>query len=104
MQPTALLSTLLLATVTSAWKLDLYASDGRKVATHGTVDSGCKNIEFTPVLNLNRANFNPDTALYPDPGTFELYVNRGCSGLSYRNGRGDHRLTPARNIRSYKVY
>ncbi|KAK3995545.1 hypothetical protein QBC44DRAFT_378361 [Cladorrhinum sp. PSN332] len=103
MKPSTLLS-LLVAGTTTAWKLDIHASDGRKVSTHGTRDSGCKNIEFTPVLNVNRANFKPATDLYPDPKTFELYVNKGCSGLSYRNGKGDWRLTPARKIRSYKVY
>lgn len=71
---------------------------------HGHADSGCKDISFTPALNVNRAKFDPKTSLHSDPGTFELYVNKGCEGLSYRNGKGDFTLTPARKIRSYKVY
>ncbi|WEW55627.1 hypothetical protein PRK78_001058 [Emydomyces testavorans] len=96
----ALLSSLAL---TSAWNLDLYATDNRHVNFHGTRDSGCVNIEFSPALNVNRANFRPKTDWYPDPKTFELYVNKNCDRLSYRNGKGDHKLTP-RTVRSYKVY
>ncbi|KAK4183688.1 hypothetical protein QBC35DRAFT_535557 [Podospora australis] len=101
MKPTTLLLSFL--TTASAWKLELFASDGRKVTTHGTQDSGCKNIAFTPALKVKQAKFSPKTDWYPDPSTFELYVNKGCQGLSYRNGGGDHKLTPPRVIRSYKV-
>ncbi|EEP80853.1 predicted protein [Uncinocarpus reesii 1704] len=89
--------------LSSAWKLDLYASDKRHVSTHGTRDSGCKNIDFSPALKVNRANFRPATNNWPDPGTFELYVNKNCKKLSYRNDKGNHKMT-ARTIRSYKVY
>ena len=88
----------------SAWTLDFYATDGRQARSSGTRDSGCINLSWTPALNVQRINFNPATPLYPDPGTVELYVNRGCGGLSYRNGGGNHVLTPPRVIRSYKVY
>ncbi|KAH6641159.1 hypothetical protein F5144DRAFT_562729 [Chaetomium tenue] len=87
----------------SAWKLELWATGGRHVTMSGTKDSGCKDISFTPVLNVNKAKLNPATSLYPDPKTFELYVNKGCRGLSYRNGKGTHKMS-ARKIRSYKVY
>ncbi len=89
--------------IVSAWNLQLWTSDGRKATMHGTADSGCKNIAFTPVLNVNRAKFDPKTDWHTDPKTFELYVNKNCDGLSYREGSGDHKLT-ARKIRSYKVY
>ncbi|KAJ4301967.1 hypothetical protein N0V88_002097 [Collariella sp. IMI 366227] len=92
-----------LTPIVSAWKLELWASDGRKANMHGTRDSGCNNIAFTPVLNVNRAKFSPATDNWPDPGTFELYVNKNCDGLSYRNDGGDYKIT-ARKIRSYKVY
>lgn len=87
----------------SAWKLDLWATGGRKVSMHGTLDSGCKDISFTPVLNVNKAKLDPSTPIIADPKTFELYVNKGCRGLSYRNGKGTHKMS-ARKIRSYKVY
>lgn len=96
----ALISSLAFA---SAWKLDFYATDGRSVKTHGTRDSGCKNIDFHPALKVNRANFNPSTNNWPDPKTFELYASKNCKKLSYRNGKGNHKMTP-RTIRSYKVY
>ena len=106
MKPVALVAGALAAFVpaASAWSLELWATDGRKATMHGTLDSGCKNIEFTPALDVKRAKFNPKTDHFPDPGTFELYVNNNCHGLSYRNGGGDYRLTPPRKIRSYKVY
>ncbi|KAK3297253.1 uncharacterized protein B0H64DRAFT_391701 [Chaetomium fimeti] len=87
----------------SAWKLELWAKGGRKTTMSGRLDSGCNDISFTPVLNVNKARFSPKTDLLPDPKTFDLYVNKGCKGLSYRNGKGTHKL-PARKIRSYKVY
>ncbi|KAK7414339.1 hypothetical protein QQX98_006781 [Neonectria punicea] len=87
----------------SAWTLDMWTSDGRSSAMHGTADVDCNDIAFTPALNVNRVKFNPDTAWHFDPATFELYVNAGCQGLSYRNGEGDYAITP-RVIRSYKVY
>ncbi|KAH6850530.1 hypothetical protein B0I37DRAFT_116229 [Chaetomium sp. MPI-CAGE-AT-0009] len=87
----------------SAWKLELWAKDGRKVSMNGHLDSGCKDISFTPVLNVNKAKFSPKTDIIADPKTFELYVNKDCKGLSYRNGKGTHKMT-ARKIRSYKVY
>jgi len=99
-----IVSTLALLSVTavaSAWKLDLYAGN-RHVNFHGTRDSGCKNIAFTPPLNVNRAKFDPKTDWFPDPDTFALYVNTDCRGLSYRNSGGDYELAP-RVIRSYKV-
>ncbi|KAK4234110.1 hypothetical protein C8A03DRAFT_47479 [Achaetomium macrosporum] len=92
-----------LTPLVSAWKLELWSKDGRKATMHGTNDSGCKNIDFTPVLNVNRAKFSPKTDWHTDPSTFELYVNKNCDGLSYRNDGGDYKMT-ARKIRSYKVY
>jgi hypothetical protein len=92
-----------LTPLVSAWKLELWTSDGRKATMHGTADSGCKNIAFTPVLDVNRANFSPKTDWHTDPKTFELYVNKNCDGLSYREGGGNHNMK-ARKIRSYKVY
>jgi len=92
-----------LTPLAAAWKVELWTTDGRKATMHGTRDSGCKNIAFTPVLNVNRAKFSPKTDWYADPGTFELYVNKNCDGLSYRNDGGDYKIS-ARKIRSYKVY
>lgn len=99
-----LASALFLIPTISAWTLTLSAIDGRTSRSSGTRDSGCVDLSWSPALTVKGANFNPATALYPDPGTFELYVNRGCQGLSYRNGPGSYTLTPARAIRSYKVY
>jgi hypothetical protein len=93
----------LLTPLVAGWSLELKASDGRKTTMHGTKDSGCKNIAFTPALKVNHVNFNKATDWYPDPSTFELYVNKGCQGLSYRNGGGSRGIT-ARTVRSYKVY
>ncbi|KAK4244538.1 hypothetical protein P885DRAFT_41429 [Corynascus similis CBS 632.67] len=92
-----------LVPLASAWKLDLWSKDGRHVTMHGTKDSGCKNIAFTPVLNVKKLKFNRATDWYPDPSTVELYANRNCDGLSYRNGGGTYNISP-RKIRSYKVY
>lgn len=102
MKPTLLL--LALTPLASAWQLELWSTDGRKSSMHGRLDSGCTNIAFTPPLDVNRARLRPQTDWLPDPSTFELYVGRDCKGLSYRNGGGDHRLRPARVVRSYKVY
>ncbi|KAL2152235.1 hypothetical protein VTH82DRAFT_5419 [Thermothelomyces myriococcoides] len=90
-----------IAPLASAWQLELFTTDNRHATMHGTGDSGCINLSFSPALNVNRARFE-GTALGIDD-TFELYTNRGCSGLSYRNGEGNHQMTP-RTIRSYKVY
>lgn len=87
----------------AGWNLQLSTTDGRKVTMHGTADSGCKNIEFTPTLNVNRANFNPKTSWHSDPQTFELYVGRNCDGLSYRGSKGNKKIK-ARKIKSYKVW
>lgn len=100
MKPTLLLIALT-STVASAWKLEL-SGGGRKVSMHGTKDSGCKNISFSPVLSVTKAKFSPKTDWYPDPNTFELYSGRNCAGLSYRNDGGTHKMK-ARKIRSYKV-
>jgi len=103
MQLTNILSALALTTAAAAWNLDLYGTDGRHVNFHGKKNTGCIDISFTPALNVKRANFNPATSFLPDPDTFELYVRKGCDGLSYRNNGGDHTLNPARIIRSYKI-
>ncbi|KAK4151822.1 hypothetical protein C8A00DRAFT_45012 [Chaetomidium leptoderma] len=87
----------------SAWSLELKTTDKRTVNTHGTSDSGCKNLSFSPVLNVNHAKFSPKTDWHTDPGTFELYANKNCDKLSYRNDGGSYSMT-ARKIRSYKVY
>lgn len=91
-----------IAPLASAWKLELWSSDGRKATMYGKKDSGCKNIEFDSVLNVNRAKFSPKTDWLPDPDTFELYANRNCDKLSYRNDGGNYKMK-ARKIRSYKV-
>ncbi|KAH7152793.1 hypothetical protein EDB81DRAFT_757824 [Dactylonectria macrodidyma] len=96
-----LLATLL--PLASSWTLDVWTTDGRSSNMHGTADADCNNIDFTPALDVNRVHFNPDTDWFPDPDTFELYVEPGCVGLSYRNGEGDYAIVP-RVIRSYKVY
>jgi len=103
MQLITILAPLALSSVVVAWNVDLYATDGRHVNFHGKKNSGCVDISFTPALNVKQAKFNPATSLLPDPTTFELYVRKGCDGLSYRNNKGDFKLTPARVIRSYKV-
>ncbi|KAL2162962.1 hypothetical protein VTH06DRAFT_6798 [Thermothelomyces fergusii] len=86
-----------LAPLASAWKLQLWTTDGRHATMHGTVNSGCKNIAFTPVLNVNKLKFEEST--FAD--TVELYVNKNCDGLSYRNNGGTYNISP-RKIRSYK--
>lgn len=50
---------------------------------------------------VNKAAFK-DSAF---ADTFELYEKAKCAGsVSYREGEGTHTVTPARTIRSYKVY
>jgi hypothetical protein len=100
---TALIPLIALISSASAWTLDFWTTDGRHTSMHGRLDSGCVNIAFEPTLNINRAKFNPATDFLPDPSTFELYNDRNCAGLSYRNGGGDFRMT-GRKTRSYKVY
>jgi hypothetical protein len=89
----------------SAWNLNLWASDGRKTHMHGRGGNskGCQNIDFSPVLNVNKAQFTPATDWVEDPKVFELYVNKNCDKLSYRNDGGTYKMK-ARKIRSYKVY
>jgi len=103
MQVTTILAPLALSSVAVAWNLDIYGTDGRHVNFHGKKNSGCVDISFTPAINVKEAKFDPATSWLPDPTTFELYVRKGCDGLSYRNNKGDFKLTPARIIRSYKV-
>ncbi|AEO56617.1 hypothetical protein MYCTH_2301722 [Thermothelomyces thermophilus ATCC 42464] len=83
----------------SAWKLQLWTTDKRHVTAHGTTNSGCKNLAFSPVLNVNKLKF--EESAFAD--TVELYVNKNCDGLSYRNDGGTYNIK-ARKIRSYKVY
>ena len=92
------------AGLAAAWSLDVYGTDGRHANFHGTRDTGCNAISFQPVINVNKASFNPATDFYPDPDTFELYLDTGCTQLSYRSGKGSHTLTPARKIKAYKVH
>ncbi|KAL1837764.1 hypothetical protein VTJ49DRAFT_3428 [Mycothermus thermophilus] len=58
-KPTLLLLLPLLGTLTSAWRLELTSTNGRKISMHGTRASGCRNIEFTPYPNVKQANFDP---------------------------------------------
>lgn len=44
----AIAAALLYAAATSAWKLDLWTTDGRHTSMHGRLDA-CNNIEFVPV-------------------------------------------------------
>ncbi|KAL2152234.1 hypothetical protein VTH82DRAFT_5418 [Thermothelomyces myriococcoides] len=102
MKFTVLLASLAsVAPLASAWQLELFTTDGRHATMHGFGDSGCINLSFSPALRVQRAKFEGSSLGIDD--TFELYVNRGCSGLSYRNGEGNHQMTP-RTIRSYKVH
>ncbi|KAL2156207.1 hypothetical protein VTH82DRAFT_952 [Thermothelomyces myriococcoides] len=82
----------------SAWKLKVSTTDGRSVTSHGTTNSGCVNYDVG-ALKVNKVDF--DDSAFAD--TFELYTNRNCDKLNYRNGDGTHKLK-ARTVRSYKVY
>ena len=98
--PTTFLATLLAAT-TSAWELTVYKNDGGHVTTHGRLNSGCVTYDFDMRSAVNRAVFSGST--FAD--TFELYREANCAGkVAYREGQGEHKVTPARVIRSYKVY
>jgi hypothetical protein len=44
----AIAAALLYAAATSAWKLDLWTTDGRHTSMHGRLDA-CNNIAFVPV-------------------------------------------------------
>ncbi|KAK0750818.1 hypothetical protein B0T18DRAFT_401114 [Schizothecium vesticola] len=96
----AIATALLYAAAASAWKLDLWTTDGRHTSMHGRLDA-CNNIAFVPTLNVNRAKFVDETL--DTVSTFELYRDKGCQGLLYRNDGGDYRMT-ARLVRSYKVH
>ncbi|KAK1832050.1 hypothetical protein QBC39DRAFT_381930 [Podospora conica] len=96
----AIAAALLYAAATSAWKLDLWTTDGRHTSMHGRLDA-CNNIEFVPTLNVNRAKFVDETL--DTVSTFELYRDVNCQGLLYRNDGGDYRMT-ARLVKSYKVH
>ncbi|KAF2632179.1 hypothetical protein BU25DRAFT_142933 [Macroventuria anomochaeta] len=97
---TLLLPLLTATPLTSAWKLQVFMNDGRSVTTNGRLDSGCKTYEFNMNSPVKRAYF--DSSL--GSRTFELYAQRNCGGLSYRNNEGTHDLNPPRIIRSYKVH
>jgi hypothetical protein len=89
----------LFSSLASAWQLDLWGTDSRHATMHGTLDSGCVNIEFSPAINVNRVKFAESTFA----GTFDLYANTNCNQLSYRENGGDFSINP-RVIRSYKAY
>lgn len=91
---------LALTPLVAGWNLQLWSSDGRSVSMHGTKDA-CNNIDFSN-LKVNRLNFNRKTDWHADPNTVELFTNKGCYGLNYRNGGGNHKMT-ARAVRSYRI-
>jgi hypothetical protein len=93
--------TLALATLGSAWQLDLWTNNGRHTTMHGKLPA-CNNISFEPALKVRQAKYNPATPILADPRTFELYARPNCQGLSYRNKRGNWKMTP-RVVRSYRI-
>lgn len=91
----------LLSITASAWELTINMADGRHVTSHGTLNSDCVTYDFDMSSPVNRAIFTEST--FAD--TFELYEQANCGGrVSYRENGGNHVVTPARIIRSYKVY
>ncbi|KAF2822502.1 hypothetical protein CC86DRAFT_469851 [Ophiobolus disseminans] len=91
----------ILAASTQAWELTVWMTDGRHVTSHGTKNSGCVTYDFAMTRAVNKAEFKD--SLLAD--TFELYTQEKCGGkVSYRSGEGSHAVTPARTIKSYKVY
>ena len=96
---TIILPLLAATPLASAWKLTVWMNDGRSVTTHGHLDSGCKTYEFNMNSPVKRAYFDSSIS----SGTFELYAQKDCNNLSYRNNEGTYDLNPPRIIRSYKV-
>ncbi|EON68307.1 hypothetical protein W97_07565 [Coniosporium apollinis CBS 100218] len=94
----------LLASTTSAWRLELYDTTRGLATSSGITNSGCINLSWSPVLNVFRVVFNGATNNWPDQTTFELYTERNCKFLTQRGYNGDYPMNPARPVRSYKVY
>jgi len=90
---------ILLAAGVNAWDLTVIGVNDRQVRTHGTTNSGCVNYDFSMSSPIKRVVFHE--SFFAD--TFELYEEKDCKTLSYREGKGDFTITP-RTIRSYKVY
>ncbi|KAK0732087.1 hypothetical protein B0H67DRAFT_475604 [Lasiosphaeris hirsuta] len=89
---------LFFAGLASAWRLEVWSNNNEHLNMHGTTNSGCINFDVG-ALNINHAKFTEST--FAD--TFELYQNRNCDVLKYRNGGGDYTFN-VKTIRSYKVY
>ena len=98
----AILLPLLAASSANAWELTVSYAEGGSITSHGTTNSGCVNYGLDDRgRKVNRAKFKD--SLLAD--TFELYTQKNCKGkVSYRNGEGSHKVSPARRIQSYKVY
>ena len=50
-----------LSTTASAWTLEFFAADNRHVTTHGRGYPVCNDLSYTPALNVDHVDFNPDT-------------------------------------------
>jgi hypothetical protein len=98
----AILISLIAATpFASAWKLQVFMSDGRSVTTHGRLDSGCETYDFDMSSPVKKVKFEDSLVTK----TFELYTKKNCQGpVSYRENEGTYNLTPPRKILSYKAY
>lgn len=72
MQLITVLAPLALSSIVASWKLEIYGVDGRKASFNGRRNTGCVDISFTPAIKVDRARFDPATALLPDPKSFEV--------------------------------
>ncbi|PYH42136.1 uncharacterized protein BP01DRAFT_385802 [Aspergillus saccharolyticus JOP 1030-1] len=99
-----LLSTILislLACHATAWSLTIHFIDGGHITSNGRLNSGCKAYDLlVGNRQVDRAEFKGST--FAD--TFELFSDKDCRNLVYRNGGGNHRVQPPRQVRAYKVY
>ncbi|MCJ1256312.1 hypothetical protein MMC24_004133 [Lignoscripta atroalba] len=103
MKVTSIIAALALGSLSSAWKLTIYTTTPNQyIQSSGTQDVGCNAYTIAHTA-VNRAKFEPATAVYPDPSTFQLFSDTGCINKVYSNGGGDFAMA-ARTVKSYKVY
>lgn len=102
MQLTAVLCALAMASLSSAWSLTVYTTTaGQSIRSTGTRTTGCNAYTIAHTA-VNRAVFNPVTDFYPDPTSFELYSDTGCTNKVYVNNKGDWSFA-ARTVKAYKI-
>jgi hypothetical protein len=90
-----------LASSIQAWTLTVTQSNGRKITSHGTFNSGCVNYGDLMTTTVNRIDF--EGSAFVD--TVEIWSQLGCSGdLIVAWSSPAHGSIPTQSVWSYRAY